>query len=115
MRPRYLYGMASAATAALLAGGIAVTPASAATGGVGPARVYAPYFEAYLPGSVSAIARQSGSKYLTLAFVQAAGTKGGSACTLTWNGVQQVRKGGYLRGIARLRARGGDVIVSFGG
>ncbi len=118
MRLRILW--AGAAGAALLASGLAAVPASAsvsAAGAVQPAHVYAPYFQAYLPGSVSAAARNAGVRFVTLAFVQAAGKKGAAACTLTWNGVksQPVSKGGYRSGIRRLQARGGGAIVSFGG
>jgi Glycosyl hydrolases family 18 len=79
-----------------------------------PLPVYAPYFETYLPSSVSQIARQSGSPYLTLAFIQAA--KKGS-CTATWNGnaKEPLSAGRYLSQIAALRKTGGDVIPSFGG
>lgn len=111
-------GALTAAT--VLASGLALAtgPASASgAGGVRPAHVYAPYFEAYLPGSVATVTRQSGARFVTLAFVQAAGKKPANACRLTWNGVgsQPVSKGAYLLGIRSLRARGGDAIVSFGG
>ncbi len=125
MRPRYVWATATlTAIAAVLASGLALAagPASASAsassaGRVRPAHVYAPYFEAYLPGSVAIVARQSGARFVTLAFVQAAGKKPGNACRLTWNGVgsQPVSKGGYTLGIKSLRARGGDAIVSFGG
>jgi hypothetical protein len=134
VRLRYLW--AGATGAALLASGLAVVPASASVGAVSgrvvsgvvsgrvvsagavrPARVYAPYFQAYLPGSPSAAARNAGVRFVTLAFVQAAGKKGAAACTLTWNGVksQPVSKGGYRAGIRQLEARHGGAIVSFGG
>jgi hypothetical protein len=99
----------------LVTGGLAVIPASAVTGGVPPAQVYAPYFEAYLPDSLTAVTGQSGARFVTMAFVQAAAKKGASACALTWNGGESLSKGGYLGGIRRLRAEGGDAIVSFGG
>jgi hypothetical protein len=116
MRVRYLW--AAAAAAAMAAGGFALVPASAsATSGVTPAQVYAPYFEAYLPGSVSTVAQQSGAKWVTLAFVQARAKKGPGACTLTWNGLgsQTISRGGYLSGVKSLVKRGGGAIVSFGG
>jgi hypothetical protein len=61
------------------------------------------------------VARQSGARYLTLAFLQT--LKKGS-CTLAWNGSkhQLVAPGGpYVAQIRQLRAAGGDVITSFGG
>jgi hypothetical protein len=83
----------------------------------GAAQVYAPYFEAYLESSVSIVARQSGARYVTLAFAQAAGKRPGNACRLTWNGVgnQPISKGGYMPGVRLLKSEGGDAIVSFGG
>jgi hypothetical protein len=108
------------ATVAVLTSGLALAsaaPASEATGGARQARVYAPYFEAYLPGSLAGVTRQSGARFATIAFLQAAGKKPASACTLTWNGAasQPISKRGYLPGIRSLRARGGDAIASFGG
>jgi hypothetical protein len=84
---------------------------------VRPAQVYAPYFEAYLSGSLAGVARQAGARFATIAFLQAAGKKPASACRLTWNGdrSQPISKHGYLFGIRSLRARGGDAIASFGG
>ncbi len=76
--------------------------------------MYAPYFEAYLPSSISQVARQSGARYLTLAFIQ---TPRKGSCTATWNGdaKEPLSAGHYLAQIAALRAMGGDVIPSFGG
>lgn len=113
MRARCAAG--SAVAVALMAGVFTGAPASASTTGAGPARVYAPYFEAYLPDSLAAVTEQSGAQFVTMAFVQAAGKTGASACALTWNGGESLSKGGYLNGIRRLRAEGGDAIVSFGG
>jgi hypothetical protein len=51
-----------------------------------PSHVYAPYYETYLrPPAVSipAIARQSGVRYFTLAFLESTGRH---SCTLGWNG-----------------------------
>jgi hypothetical protein len=122
VRARLLLTTAIAATVlvgpALIATGTAsASVRGASVRGVGPAEVYAPYFEAYLPDSVTAVTEQSGAKFVTLAFAQAAGHKGANACRLTWNGVasQPISKGGYLAGVKRLRAIGGDAIVSFGG
>lgn len=116
MRARYLWAVTAAGV--VVTGVMALVPASAATRtGVGAAQVYAPYFEAYLPGSVSAVARQSGARYVTLAFAQAAGKRPGKACRLTWNGGNNhpISKGGYLPGVKMLQAEGGEAIVSFGG
>ncbi len=79
-----------------------------------PAQVYAPYFEGYLPSSISRVAAQSGARYLTLAFIQ---TPKKGSCTATWNGNarQPLSAGRYLSQIATLRRTGGDVIPSFGG
>ncbi len=61
------------------------------------------------------MASASGARTLTLAFLQ---TPSRGSCSLTWNGdkKQPVKPGGrYTAQIAALRARGGDVVPSFGG
>jgi hypothetical protein len=123
VRPRHLRETATAAAAVILAsglvGGLTLAPASATPrgGGVRPAHIYAPYFEAYLRGSIAAATEKAGAKFATIAFLQAAGKKHAAACTLTWNGVrsQPISKHGYRFGLRALRARGGDAIASFGG
>ena len=121
MRTRHL--RATTVAAALAVGGVVlglapVLPASASVRG-GPAqeRVYAPYYEAYLAGSLAHTAIQSNVRFATLAFVQAATKTGPGACTLTWNGDKKapVSGGDFKKGIDSLRSRGGDAIVSFGG
>jgi hypothetical protein len=80
-----------------------------------PSQVYAPYYETYLApntASISAVARRSGARYFTLAFLQTA--KKGS-CALDWNGTSSQPLAYYAADIARLRMMGGDVIPSFGG
>jgi hypothetical protein len=77
--------------------------------------VYAPYFETWTKNSIPAVARASGARYLTLAFLQ---TPKRGSCSVAWNGNrhQVVKPGGrYVGQIARLRAMGGDVVPSFGG
>jgi len=95
----------------------AMTSGAAATTHRGrPARpVYAPYFETWTKDSIPAVARASGARYLTLAFLQ---TPRRGSCSVAWNGDRhQVVKPGarYVGQIARLRAMGGDVVPSFGG
>ncbi|HET7016398.1 MAG TPA: hypothetical protein VFI65_20925 [Streptosporangiaceae bacterium] len=116
MKPRSRHLWAAVSAGALLVSGLG-TATAAPRSSVSPARVYAPYFEAYLSGSLASISSQSGVRFVTLAFVQAATKKGSAACTLTWNGNknQPVSKGGYRSGIRRLRSVHGDAIVSFGG
>jgi hypothetical protein len=79
-----------------------------------PAHVFGPYFETWTSDTIDGIARQSGARYFTLAFLE---TTGKSSCTLAWNGSrsQTIASGRYLADIAALRANGGDVIPSFGG
>jgi len=80
-----------------------------------PAQVYAPYFETWTKTTIDGLARRSGVRYFTLAFLQ---TPHRGSCSLAWNGdrSQPVRPGGaFTRQITALRAMGGDVIVSFGG
>jgi hypothetical protein len=111
---------AAAAAISLAAGGAAGPVAFASAGSHGhhhrlPAQVYAPYYESYLApdtASISAVARRSGARYFTIAFLQTA--KKGS-CALDWNGAKSQPLGYYAADIARLRSMGGDVIPSFGG
>jgi hypothetical protein len=61
------------------------------------------------------VARKSGARYLTLAFLQ---TPEKGSCTVAWNGDprQIVKPGGrYVHQVRELRAMGGDVVPSFGG
>ena len=52
------------------AAGAAGQARSSAWGGGLPAHIFAPYFEAYHGDSPAALVRQSGAKYLTMAFIQ---------------------------------------------
>jgi hypothetical protein len=107
---------ATAAPAGQATAGRAAAARPAAVGGWRlPRRLYAPYFETWTSNSIPVVARKSGARYFTLAFLQ---TPRKGSCTVTWNGhrKQAVRPGGrYTHGIARLRSMGGDVIPSFGG
>ncbi len=88
--------------------------AQAATGTPLPAHVFAPYFEAWNGDSLSGLSANSGDKYLTMAFIQAA--QAGS-CTAYWNGdtSMPISNATFGSQIATIRANGGDVIPSFGG
>jgi hypothetical protein len=114
------------ATAAAVTLGCAVTAASAATTRPGhrhsqplarplPYRVFAPYYEMYdTSGDLAALSQQSGSKYLTLAFLQTPAT---GSCTADWNGdpAQPIAAASYGADIAAIQHHGGNVIPSFGG
>ncbi len=104
-----------------LAGTLAVAVALAAGPGANataatalPAHVYAPYFESWTTDSIAGLAQQSGSRYMTLAFLE---TLNKHSCTLAWNGSssQTVAAHRYAADIASLRSAGGDVILSLGG
>ena len=121
MRHRHRLALTAAAAAiSLTAAGATGTTALAGARPSGhhhrlPAQVYAPYYETYLApntASISAVARSSGARYFTLAFLQTA--KKGS-CALDWNGASTQPLAYYADDIARLRKMGGDVIPSFGG
>ena len=90
--------------------GHAATPAATPT----PAHFFAPYFEAYSGDDPATLSQQSGAKYLTMAFIQAA-TKG--SCTVYWNGdtSMPISSSTFGTSISKIRAAGGDVIPSFGG
>ncbi|NUP47054.1 MAG: chitinase, partial [Catenulispora sp.] len=90
--------------------GHAATPAATPT----PTHFFAPYFEAYNGDDPATLSQQSGAKYLTMAFIQAA-TKG--SCTVYWNGdtSMPISSATFGTSISKIRANGGDVIPSFGG
>ncbi len=103
----------SLATAISTGLGLAVATAGTAHA-ARPAHVFAPYFEAWTGESPAALAQQSGAKYLTMAFLQAA-TRG--SCTAYWNGDtgMPIASSTFGADITTIRANGGDVIPSFGG
>ena len=105
---------ATTLAAAACVAGLGLTGAASAHERAVPRHVFAPYVETYLPDSPAALAKQSGAKYLTLAFLQ---TAAAGSCTLTWNGdaAAPVSWAVYGKDIAAIRRAGGDVIPSFGG
>ena len=106
------------ATGAVGAATAATRPVSAGHGhahGLVPRHVYAPYFETWTKDSIATVARHSGARYLTLAFLQ---TPKRGSCSVGWNGSTNRLVGPgdpYIAQIRKLRAMGGDVIPSFGG
>ncbi|MCX4745450.1 glycosyl hydrolase family 18 protein [Kitasatospora sp. NBC_01287] len=105
-------GATLAASAGMVIG--ATTAAQAAAPTPLPAHVFAPYFEAYNGDNPATLASQSGNKYLSMAFIQAA-TKG--SCTAYWNGdtSSPVAAATFGSQISSIQAGGGDVVPSFGG
>jgi hypothetical protein len=104
-----------ASAAAVIAGAMAFTGTANAAplDHALPHHLFAPYFESYNTGDdPSVFAAESGSKYLTMAFIQTA-TAG--SCTVDWNGAQPIAFAQYGKQINDIRAHGGDVIPSFGG
>ncbi len=77
-----------------------------------PDRVCAPYVACWTNLSVTALAKATGNKHYTLAFVISNGSANSAPF---WNGTIPMSADKYLTDIADLRALGGDVIVSFGG
>lgn len=113
-----------AALIAAVTGTVALAPESAAPAAPGaaalsralPARIYAPFFEAYRSDNLGMIAHRAGVRFVTLAFVASAGRSGASACRLAWGGIGDPLSRGRYRPAARaLRARGGGAILGFGG
>jgi Glycosyl hydrolases family 18 len=119
MQPRFRLAVAAAAAVALLASAPAAVSAAPAHHSYWPRplpqRLYAPYYESYLapatPG-ITATARASGARFMTIAFLQSKGTK---SCAVDWNGAASQPLGYYDADIAGLRKLGGNVIPSFGG
>jgi hypothetical protein len=119
-RKATLLAALAAGTTALLALGAATAGASAGTGDDPasrplPDRVFAPYYEMYDTSTgLAALSRQSGARYLSLAFLQTAAP---GSCTAYWDGdtSQPIAQSSYGSDIADIQARGGNVIPSFGG
>ncbi|WP_042390501.1 carbohydrate binding domain-containing protein [Streptacidiphilus melanogenes] len=103
-------------TAALLGAGLAAVaaPTAHAANTPVPAHVFSPYFEAYSGDNPATLSSQSGAKYLSMAFIQAA-TKG--SCTAYWDGdtSQPISSSTFGSQISTIQANGGDVVPSFGG
>jgi hypothetical protein len=114
-----LAALAAGATA-LLAVGATAAGASADTGH-GPTsrplpyQVFAPYYEMYDSSTdLASLSQQSGSRYLSLAFLETAAS---GSCTAYWDGdtSEPIAPSSYGSGIAGIQAHGGNVIPSFGG
>ena len=119
MQPRFRLAMVATAAAALLASAPAAVSAAPAHFSYWarplPHRLYAPYYESYLAPdtpSITATARASSAKFMTIAFLQSKGTK---SCGVDWNSAASQPLTYYNADIARLRKLGGNVIPSFGG
>ena len=119
MRSRFRLAMAAAAALTLLAGAPAAAAAAPAQHSERllplPYRLYSPYYESYLapdtPG-ITATAKASGARFMTLAFLQSKGTR---SCAVDWNGAASQPLTYYDADIASLRKLGGNIIPSFGG
>jgi hypothetical protein len=112
-RPR-LVVLFTAAVAALTAGTVIAVAHSASAATLLPPHVFSPYFEAYAGDDPATLSQQSGAKFLTMAFIQAA-TRG--SCTVFWDGdtSQPIASSTFGSSISSIRSAGGDVIPSFGG
>jgi hypothetical protein len=79
-----------------------------------PEHVFAPYFQAYTDANPADVAKASGARYLTMAFLQ---TQTTGSCDILWNGdpAKPISRSVFGPEIARIRAMGGDVVPSFGG
>lgn len=93
---------------------VGVSASSTSLGKPIPERVFAPYFEAWTGDTMTTVARASGARYLTMAFLQTATT---GSCTITWNGDSSapMSAGLFVSDLVSLRKLGGDMIPSFGG
>jgi hypothetical protein len=111
-----LIGTVAAVAAAFLAGGpLAASAYANDSGGRAlPAHVFSPYFQSYTAANPALVSRASGAKYLTMAFLQ---TEKTGSCDILWNGDPKKPVSHKVFGaeIAQIRARGGDVVPSFGG
>ena len=104
----------------MLASIVSAAPAAASVGRDQirplPYQVFAPYFETYdtSAGSLATQSRESGARFLSLAFLQTA-TPG--SCVADWDGdsTQPIGQASFGSDIAAIQAHGGNVIPSFGG
>jgi Glycosyl hydrolases family 18 len=115
LRTPMLRALATATIAVTAALTVGAPVAAAPSGGHRlPAHIFAPYFQAYTDANPATVSRDSGAKYLTMAFLQTAET---GSCTILWNGdtTKPVAHSTFGPQIAQIRAHGGDVIPSFGG
>lgn len=124
---RFAAGLAAAVTVAATSMGSAAAsttsasvhrpgwswPPSVVTSGL-PAQVAAPYVDVTGVSDLAAAARESGSRYLTLAFLQ---TTAPGSCDLTWAGdaAKPVGEASFGDQIRQIQRRGGNVIPSLGG
>ncbi len=114
---RHLRATLAALAATAAGAGLALTGAGTAHAAPTPlpAHVYAPYFETYNTAQgPAAAAAAAGTKYLTMAFLQADAP---GSCTPYWDGstASPVAASAFGSDIAQMQAAGGDVIPSFGG
>jgi len=109
-----MIGTVAAAAAVLAATGPLASSAYADDGGrhALPAHVFSPYFQSYTDANPAVVSRASGAKFLTMAFLQ---TEKTGSCEILWNGNKPVSHAVFGAEIAQIRARGGDVVPSFGG
>src|SRR5262249_20725863 len=111
-----LIGTVAATAAVLFAGGAPAPSADAGDdqGSAVPDQVLSPELPAHTADSPAALSKASGAKYLTMAFLQTAQT---GSCDILWNGdpTTPVAHSTFGADIAKIRARGGDVVPSFGG
>jgi len=124
MRRRTLLAALSAAaiTAATIGLAAGAIPATAATAGGShergglPRHVFAPYFETYdtSGGGLAQLSRESGAKFLSLAFLQTAQP---GSCTAYWNGdtSEPISPANFGADIRAIQQADGNVIPSFGG
>lgn len=79
-----------------------------------PSHFAAPYVDVTAESNLATVSRESGSRYLTLAFLQTAAP---GSCTVDWAGNPQtpVSPATFGAQIAQIQRSGGNVIPSFGG
>jgi hypothetical protein len=109
---------AAGATTTAFAGAANASPLPFGHGGL-PAHVYAPYVETWdsSQGTVAQLSRESGAKYVTLAFLE---TEASGSCDAYWDGststpISATAAGSFGADIAAIQRAGGDAIPSFGG
>jgi hypothetical protein len=107
---------AAAALTIVAAAGASASTAVRAAHRPLPHQLFAPYFETYdtSDGALATLSQESGSKFLSLAFLQ---TAAAGSCTAYWNGnpATPIAPSTFGADIAAIQHAHGNVIPSFGG
>jgi chitinase len=109
-----LFSLITGASAIAAGGGLLPATVSADDNHRLPTHVFAPYYGTWNTQTPAEASKASGAKFVTLAFLEAHVV---GSCDVLWNDdpTMPVSRSAFGADITAIRARGGDVIPSFGG